>query len=208
MKGDTGLHTVAGNGQLTLTTGPANYLHAYEAEGLFLVQLLLDRKVVDHHIFDRLTTLNDREFDEIRLTDLTGSNNDIRLFYGSGHYTANDRNEVTLAQTADVNIVSGNVTVNNAQPNTIVPLADGSVGSTAAQLVAADADSLYVVIKVPSSAARGIRIGDSTVTTTKGHLIEPGETATVQVQNAAIWAVREAAAVTNVAVTLTRFDKV
>lgn len=205
-RGDTGTITVAANGNVKRSVGPSNYLHVFDATGLIHVELIRDNRVAEGHNIARLTTLNGRNFDQIRVIDLSGANNDVRLFYGPGDYQPNDRAEVTVDDSTpvDINIVSGSVSVNESLPIDIVPLDDVTVGVAATLIAAADAKSLYVEIAVKDDAANGIRIGDSTVTATKGRWIGPGMTAHINVQNHAIYGIRDGAA--DVTVTINRLD--
>ncbi len=184
--------------------GQSNYLYVYQATGLIRVDFYLGNRLVESHNAAGQFLLKERDFDEFRVVDLSGSNNTVRIFYGPGDYSPPGQDNVSIGNTVDVNISSGSVTVNESQPTAIIPLSDETVTSTPAQLVAANSDSLFVEIAIPDDQTNGIRIGDSTVTSGKGRWIGPGMTASLQLQNAAVWAVRDGAA--DVTVTLNRLD--
>lgn len=184
--------------------GQSNYLYVYQATGLIRVDFYHQNRKIESHNAAGQFNFKERNFDEFRITDLSGSNNTVRIFYGPGDYNPPGQDSVSIGNTVDVNISSGSVTVNESQPTAIVPLDDETVTSTAAQLVAANSDSLFIEISIPDDQSNGIRIGNSTVTSTKGRWIGPGMTATMQLQNAAVWAVRDGAA--DVTVTLNRLD--
>ena len=215
---DTGSVTIAANGQKKFQAGPANYLHVYEAQGLMQVTLFKNRSQVESHSIARLTTLNNREFDEFILQDLSGSNNTVRIFTGPGPYEPSDRAQVTIddstpisvevedATPVRVDLVTGSVTVNEAQPNDIVPLDDVTVGAAAGVLVTARANSLTIVLSIKDTEANGIRYGDSTVTATKGAYLGPGQQVALDLANHAIYAIRDGAA--NVSVSITALDRV
>lgn len=81
-----------------------------------------------------------------------------------------------------------NVTTNIAPGNTIDNGGDVEVtADTAEQLLAADADRLYALIKNPSTNSNTFRIGSAAVTATSGIALEPGETLPYP-STAAIWA--------------------
>ncbi len=205
---DTGTVTLTTNGHAEFNVGPSNYIYAQAADGLFTAELWRDNKKVESHILQINFTLKNKDFDKIKIVNLHGANNDVRLFYGPGEFDPPGASQVGVTGTVDTNIVSGNVTVNNSQPNDIVPLSDVTVTAAATQIAAADSASLEILVKVPASQAHGVRIGDNTVTNASGYHLEPGESVVLSLQNHAVHAIREAAATANVTVTLTKLSRV
>lgn len=206
MRGDTGVITIAAGGKYPVKTGDSNYLHVYDADGLIVVEMKKQRKTVEFATVARLTTLNGRDYDELVLTDISGSNNDVRIFYGPHSYQPNDRADVTInnSDPLEVDIVSGSVTVNESLPTDFVPLDDVTVGNSATEIAAADPDSLYIEIAIKPDAANGIRLGDGTVGATKGRWLGPGMSTHINIQNHAIYGIRDGSE--DVDVTITRLD--
>lgn len=204
-RGDTQEFTLASGAKRKFSAGASSYLFVNQATDLIAVQFMQDRQNVGPpHVVAQRHNLKGRSFDEFVVENISSSSNTVRIFYGPGDYDPPGQDNVNVGNTVDVNISSGSVTVNESQPTAITPLADKTVTSTPAELVAANADSLFIEIAIPDDQTNGIRIGDSTVTASKGRWIGPGMTASLQLQDAAVWAVRDGAA--DVTVTLNRLD--
>lgn len=79
---------------------------------------------------------------------------------------------------------SVNATINTTiEPSdTIDDPLDVSVGVTATQIAAADANRKELVVNVPSTATQGIRVGGATVARGAGLLVEPGTTLTLSAE--------------------------
>ena len=195
----------AGTGSITLTvgqklkvpTGVANYLYLYEADGLIEVQLFKNNKVIETHNVSRLTNLPGKDFDLIQIKNLHNDENTIRAFYGTGDYDPPaDRTEVTVNDTTPikVNVADGEFYIDAviAPPDEFEALADIAVTNSATLVSSAGANKKYTYIEVPEDADAPIRVGDSSVTTSKGLKIHPGQTA--EFYNAgALYAIRTGA---------------
>lgn len=217
--------TIAANGIEEFDTGKANYLYCYDQEGLFVVHLIKQGKVVGAHMVERFTNLPDRDFDAIKVFDVSGSSNEIDLFYGLGKYDqSQDRASVVIASGTsvdignqptvdiddstpiDMNIVSGSVSVNTVTPNKLTPKNDVAVAAAATLICAADAQSVAVRLSIKPDASNGIRLGDNGVTATKGEWMGPGMSVEIELDNTAIYGFRDGAS--NVDVTVTLLERV
>lgn len=209
---DTGTITLTAGQKTKRNIGDANYLFVFAATGIVEVELRKNGAAIESpSMVTRKVLLDQRHFDEIIMTNRHGSNNDVRFFYGPGEYKVPaDGAQVTLddSDPIDVNMVNGSITVNQSVPNDIVPLSDVSVGATATTLAAADSDSLEVLISVPDTETDGIRVGDSTVTATKGLYLGPGQSQVFSLANHEVSAIRVAGASGNVTVTVCKMNRV
>lgn len=91
----------------------------------------------------------------------------------------------------------------NIGPDQIVTFADATVSNSAAVVIAERPDRDAAIIQNLDT-AENIRIGDSSITTTRGTRVGPGETATLYT-TAAIYAIREGSSDVSVARVETRF---
>lgn len=206
--GDTGQIVLlsGGNRPINVPAG-ANYIHVYEATGLFVLKLFRKGTLIESHVVSAQVTLNRRDYDRMVVKDISEANNTIRVFYGPGDYVPPGATDINVGNTVDVNILSGNVTVNNAQPNDIIPLPDVSVGAAPTIIAAADSASLEVLLMIPSGQDFGIRLGDNTTTSSQGFLLEPGVPAVVNLANHDLYGVRESGATGNVTITVSKLNR-
>lgn len=182
MKGDTGNIVLSAGQKLKVLTGPANYLYMYDASGLIRVQLSKSNFTGEAHNMSRLTLLPGKDFDLVEIENLHGDDNTIRLFYGLGQYVPPlDRSEVEVndATPLRVSVIDGEFYIDAViqPPDEFEALADVDVTNSATLVSPADANKKYTYLEVPETAAAPIRVGDATVSATKGLKIHPGQTA-------------------------------
>lgn len=96
---------------------------------------------------------------------------------------------------ADVTISNVSTTIQGS--NTINNTGDATVTNVAASIIAANANRKSVIFYVPSSEDFGVRVGNASVSTSNGILIEPGMTREF-FDESQWYAVREASATSNV----------
>ncbi len=109
---------------------------------------------------------NDERFQEIEI--VSAVDQIITFFYGEGNI--ND-NRAT---------VSGTISATIAVPNTLTPLSDVTLTTTgASQLSASSATKLFTIVSNPIDSVYPIRVGDNTVSTTKGFLLYGGQSISI-----------------------------
>lgn len=209
MRGDTGSVTLTGGEKRTIPCGASNYLYAYSTQGLVAVQLFKDKKPVENpHTLGEKYLLTARDFDEIQVTDLTGSNNTVRFFYGQGDYRPpSDEAVVTIDDSTpiDVSLSSGSITIDADLSNQVDTIPDVTVGSSATALCASNSDRLELLLTIKPDQPNGIRIGDAGVLATSGAYVGPGESRILK-SSSAWYGIRDGGS--DVVVTLTELESV
>ncbi len=102
-------------------------------------------------------------YTRVRIASITAQT--VKLLLGFGHATDG-------RATANVNVTTAIEPGNVSDDGGDVPLPDGVV----TELLPADADRLYALIKNPSTNSATIRVGSAAVTVASGVPVEPGET--------------------------------
>ncbi len=201
MRGDTQQFTLSANGSSKpFSAGLANYLYVKDATGLIRVELWRDRNLVEEHTLGEQFTLKNRNFDEFRILDLSGSSNTVRILYGPGEFdppagqsivTVDDSTPVDISiageQTVtiddstpvDVNLASGSITLNQANiSNGATSVPDVScTGSATTQVVTASASNVRIRVSNPSTNSSSMRVGlHSGVGAANGTPLPPGTT--------------------------------
>lgn len=213
---DTGNLTLATNGANLVQAGESNYLYCYAQDGLVEVELRKNREVVESHIVGLQTLVPEKDFDEFRIVNMSGSSNVVRFFFGKGKYSpAADRSvvliddavppTVALAPGSSLELTGSTITVTSDVAALFVALDDVTVSNSATLISAANSDRLEITISVKDTEANGIRIGGGGVTATKGIYVGPGQSYTAA-NRGALYGIRDGAA--DVAVNITESRKV
>lgn len=200
---ETGNLLIAQGGQVRANTGVCNYLYCYDQTGLVEVDLISQNSIVETHMVERLLNLPSKDFDSVIIRNKYAGPNTVRFFFGKGDYTPNaDRSVVViddasppvvaLAAGSTIELSGSTINVTSDVASVFVPLLDVPVSNSAIILAAANINRVELTIAVKDDAANGIRIGNASVTTTKGIYIAPGQSYTVQ-NRGALYAIRDGA---------------
>lgn len=180
MKGDTGTIELTAGQKIKVLTGPANYLYAFEATGLFRVEMFKGNSRIEGHTVTRLALLPSKDFDVLEVQNIGTDAQNFRFFYGPGQYEPpNDRSVVSIedATPVRVNVIDGQffIDANIVPPNNFEDQADLTVSTVPVLLSVSESDKKYIYFEVPADADAPIRVGGATVTASRGLRIHPGQ---------------------------------
>jgi hypothetical protein len=153
-------------------------------------------------VFDESQRIEDAEkgtggqFDEMykRVVLNSPTTQTVIIVLGFGKYTDA---RATLSATVNTTIEPSD-TINNP--------GDVTATTVAALAIASNVNRKEVELAVPSDQLFGVRVGNAAVTNASGSLIEPGTSKTFAVE-AALYVIREAAATSNVTVTVLELER-
>lgn len=109
-------------------------------------------------------------------------------------------------QTGQADVTISNVAATISGSNTINNPGDATVGVAAASVIAANANRKSVIFYVPSDQAHGVRIGNASLSTSNGILIEPGMTREF-FDESQWYAIREASATSDVTLNILELER-
>lgn len=170
--------------------GTGNYVYCYDQEGLVEIQLLANNEIKERHIVERFVTLNDRFFDEIKIINISGEDNNIRFFTGLGTYTASqdranvsidiadDKLPVSIADTVSVTLDAGQLalTINSfdvANGSSVLPDIEVPAGQQVV-LFPADNDRIQAIVQSIDKNTGVVRIAPhGSASSNTGEILSP-----------------------------------